>query len=258
VPDIEVILLLVAASGLAGFVDAVAGGGGLILLPALMLGLPASTPIPTLLGTNKFAAVTGTSAAAYQFLRAGLVGWRDLLGPVAAAMAGSAVGAHLAYRVDPTVLKPLMVVLLAGMLAFTLVRPDHGRVHDPRYGLPARRALSSLVALCIGFYDGIFGPGTGTLLIFLNVSVLGYDFLRSSALAKAANWGSNLAALALFLWHGSWIPGLAVILAASNLVGGRLGAGLAIGKGSAWVRWVFVGVVTVLLGRLAWQVATGT
>jgi uncharacterized membrane protein YfcA len=257
VPEIEIVAFLVVASGLAGFVDAVAGGGGLILMPALLLGLPASTPIPTILGTNKFAAATGTSAAAYQFLKADLVGWRDLLGPVLAAMAGSAVGAHYAYQVDPAILRPLMVALLAGMLVFTLVRPDHGRLHAPRFGPGARRSLSVLIALCLGFYDGIFGPGTGTLLIFLNVGVLGYDFLRSSALAKAANWGSNIAALTLFVWNGSWLPELALVLAVANLVGGRVGARLAIGKGNAWIRWIFVGVVTVLLARLAWQVATG-
>jgi uncharacterized membrane protein YfcA len=258
VPEIEIVAFLAVASGLAGFVDAVAGGGGLILMPALLLGLPASTPIPTILGTNKFAAATGTSAAAYQFLKADLVGWRDLLGPVLAAMAGSAVGAHYAYQVDPAILRPLMVALLAGMLVFTLVRPDHGRLHAPRFGPGARRSLSVLIALCLGFYDGIFGPGTGTLLIFLNVGLLGYDFLRSSALAKAANWGSNIAALTLFVWNGSWLPELALVLAAANLVGGRVGARLAIGKGNAWIRWIFVGVVTVLLARLAWQVAAGT
>lgn len=257
-PEIEIVAFLAVASGLAGFVDAVAGGGGLILMPALLLGLPASTPIPTILGTNKFAAATGTSAAAYQFLKADLVGWRDLLGPVLAAMAGSAVGAHYAYQVDPAILRPLMVALLAGMLVFTLVRPDHGRLHAPRFGPGARRSLSVLIALCLGFYDGIFGPGTGTLLIFLNVGLLGYDFLRSSALAKAANWGSNIAALTLFVWNGSWLPELALVLAAANLVGGRVGARLAIGKGNAWIRWIFVGVVTVLLARLAWQVAAGT
>lgn len=257
-PGVDVVVLLVLASGLAGFVDAVAGGGGLILFPALLLGLPASTPLPTILGTNKFAAVAGTSAAAWRFLKADLLGWQDLVGPVAAAMAGAVVGAHLAYRVDAAVLRPTMVLLLAGMLAFTLLRPDHGRLHDPRFSLSVRRGLAAFIALCIGFYDGIFGPGTGTLLIFLHVSVLGFDFLRSSAMAKAANWGSNVAALALFLWHGSWMPALAVVLAVANLVGGRLGAGLAIGRGSTWVRWVFVAVATALLGRLAWQVATGS
>jgi uncharacterized protein len=254
VPAPEIVALLAAASLLAGFVDAIAGGGGLILLPALMVGLPSSIPIPTLLGTNKTASVVGTSAAASQFLRAGLVGWRDLLGPVAAAMAGSAAGAHFAYQVDPSVMRPALVVLLAGMLVFTLLKPDLGRLHAPRHEPAVRRGLAAAIALAVGFYDGIFGPGTGTLLIFLNVGVLGFDFLRSSALAKAANWGSNVAALALFLSHGSWIPSLALVLAVANLAGGFLGARLAIGRGAAWVRWVFVTVASALLLRLGWQV----
>jgi uncharacterized membrane protein YfcA len=257
-PGAEVVAFLALASGLAGFIDAVAGGGGLILLPALLLGFPASTPITTLLGTNKFAAFTGTSAATWQFVKADLVGWRELAGPVVAAMAGSAVGARMAYGIDPSILKPAMVVLLVGMLVFTLLRPGHGRVHAPRFAAKTGMVLSVAIALCLGFYDGIFGPGTGSLLIFLNVSILGYDFLRSSALAKAANWGSNLAALVVFMWHGSWMPGLAVMLAVSNLLGGMAGARFAIGQGSAWVRRVFVGVVALLLVRLAWQVLSGT
>ena len=252
-PSPEILALLVAASGLAGFVDAIAGGGGMILLPALMLGLPADVPIPTLLGTNKFAAATGTSAAAVQFLRAGLVRPRDLAGPVVAAMAGAALGAHLSYEVPSEWLRPILLVLLAAMLAFTLCRPELGATHDPRWQGTRQHLAASLIALALGFYDGIFGPGTGSLLIFLYVGVLGFDFLRASALAKAANWGSNAAALTLFLWRGSWLPWVALLLAAGNFAGGQLGARLAIGKGSAWVRWVFVGVVAALLARLAWQ-----
>lgn len=256
-PDPVTIALLIAASTLAGFVDAIAGGGGLILFPALVLGLPADTPIPTILGTNKVAALTGTSAAAWQFLRARIVSWPDLLGPVAAAMAGSAVGARVAYVVDPEILRPVMVGLLAAMLAFTLLKPRLGQHHAPRYAPGPTRLVASGIALFLGFYDGFFGPGTGSLLIFLNVGVLGLDFLHASALAKAANWGSNLAAMTLFVWNGSWIPLLAVLLAVGNVAGGQLGARLALGKGSAWVRWVFVTVVSALLLRLGWQVAAG-
>jgi uncharacterized membrane protein YfcA len=254
-PAPEILALLVAASFLAGFVDAVAGGGGMILLPALMLGLPADLPIPTLLGTNKFAAATGTSAAAFQFLHAGMVRWRQLAGPVATAMVGSALGAHLSYDLPTESLRPILVLLLAAMLTFTLLKPELGSGHTPRWHGWRQQVVASAIALGLGFYDGIFGPGTGSLLIFLFVGVLRFDFLRASALAKAANWGSNAAALALFLWRGSWVPWLAVFLAAGNLAGGRLGAKLAIDKGNRWVRWVFVGVVSALLVRLLWELA---
>lgn len=254
-PDIDVLALLLAASFLAGFVDAVAGGGGLVLFPALMLGLPVGTPIPTLLGTNKFAAATGTTAAAWHFLKSGTVGRREFVPPLVLAAAGAVAGARLAYRIDPEVLRPVMVLLLAGMLAFTLFRPDVGRLHAPRFAPGAQAAIGTGVALALGFYDGVFGPGTGSLLIFAYVGLLGFDFLRASALAKAANWGSNFGALVLFMSQGSWIPALAVPLAAANLVGGRLGAGFATGKGAVWVRRVFVVVVSALLIRLGWQVA---
>lgn len=256
-PDIEVLALLLAASFLAGFVDAIAGGGGLVLFPALMLGLPVDTPIPTLLGTNKFAAATGTTAAALRFLSAGTVGRRDFIPPLVAGAGGAVAGAMLAYRLDAEVLRPVMLALLASMLVVTLLKPGLGREHSPRHGLARQRSLATLVALATGFYDGFFGPGTGTLLIFAYVGLLGFDFLRASALAKSANWGSNFGALVLFLGNGSWIPPLALALAVANLAGGGLGANLAIGKGSVWVRRVFVVVVACLLLRLAWQVISG-
>lgn len=255
--DPIVVVLLVAASGLAGFVDAIAGGGGLVLLPALLIGLPTDVPIPTLLGTNKLAAISGTTAAAWRYGRESLLDLRTAAGPVLAAMTGSAFGAHLAYGLDPTLLRPVMLVLLAGMLVFTLARPDVGRKAEPRFAAGTGNVVASGLALVIGFYDGFFGPGTGSLLLFLYAGVLGLDFLRASALAKAANWGSNAAALALFLSRGSFLPLLAVLLAVANVAGGQAGARLAIAKGNAWIRRVFVIVVGALLARLAWQVVAG-
>jgi len=252
-PAPEVVAFLFGASALAGFVDAIAGGGGLILMPALMLGLPLDTPIPTILGTNKFAACTGTTAAAWQFVRARVMDWRELVAPTLCAILGAWAGAHLAYRLQPEVLRPVMLALLAAMLAFVVLKPDLGRLHAPRFGLTHQRMLAAVIGLLLGLYDGFFGPGTGTVLIFLYVGVLGFDFLRASALAKAVNWGSNAAALAVFLWKGSWLPLLAVVLALGNAVGGQLGARLAIRGGNRWVRWVFLVVVSALLVKLGWQ-----
>lgn len=251
-PGWGTVALLILAAFLAGLVDAVAGGGGLIQMPALLLAFPAATPIPWILGTNKVVSVTGTSFAAWRFLGQGLVRWRDVAGPVAAAMAGSAGGAALATHLDSAWMRPLMVGLLSLALGVTWLRPDLGSTHAPRFGARGSQVVAALVALVVGAYDGFFGPGTGILLLFAGVSLLGHDFLRASALAKAANWGSNVAAVAWFVSQGAWYPWVALLLALGNGLGGRLGAGLAIDRGNRAIRGVFVAVAVVLILRLAW------
>ncbi len=245
------------AALLAGFVDAIVGGGGLITVPALMLALPTGTPLPVLLGTNKVVASTGTTMAAGKFLRSGTLSWREMIGPVLASGLGASGGVWLTYRVHGDFLRPVMLGLLVVMLAFTLLKPDLGELHAPRYGLSHQRGLAAMIALALGFYDGFFGPGTGSVLIFLFVAVLGFDFLRASALSKSVNWASNLTAMGLFVWQGSWIPSVALGMAAANGVGGYLGAHVALNKGSRWVRTVFIGVVGILILRLGWQVLNG-
>ncbi|HJV49473.1 MAG TPA: TSUP family transporter [Geothrix sp.] len=252
-PGLPALLLLMLASLLAGFIDAVVGGGGLITVPALLIGLPAGTPLPTLLGTNKVVACTGTTMAAGKFLRSGTLAWREMIGPVMAAALGASGGVWLTYRMHGDFLRPVMLGLLVAMLAFTLLKPDLGHLHAPRYGLGHQRGLAALIALVLGFYDGFFGPGTGSLLIFLFVAILGFDFLRASAMAKSVNWASNLTAMGLFVWQGSWIPSIALGMAVANGAGGYLGAHVALNKGSQWVRGVFIGVVSLLILRLGWQ-----
>jgi uncharacterized membrane protein YfcA len=242
------------AALLAGFIDAVVGGGGLITVPALMIALPTGTPLPTLLGTNKVVACTGTTMAAGKFLWSGTLSWREMVRPVTASALGASGGVWLTYRIHGDFLRPVMLGLLVAMLAFTLLKPDLGHIHAPRFGLGHQRGLATLIAMVLGFYDGFFGPGTGSLLIFLFVAVLGFDFLRASALAKSVNWASNLTAMGLFLWQGSWIPSVALSMAAANGAGGYLGARVALSKGSHWVRGVFIGVVGALILRLGWQV----
>lgn len=241
------------ASALAGFLDAVVGGGGLITVPALLLGLPTGTPITTLLGTNKVVACTGTTVAAFKFARSGVLPWRELLLPILFAGGGSLLGSRLTYSLPPDFLRPVVVLMLLAVFVFTLARPELGSLHAPRFGLAHQRGLASIIAFVVGAYDGFFGPGTGTFMIYLFVAVLGFDFLRASALAKAANWASNAAALVFFLAHGSWLWKVALPMAAANGLGGWLGAHVALEKGSRWVRGLFIGVVGALILRLGWQ-----
>ena len=255
-PSPITLALLALAAFAAGFIDAVVGGGGLITMPALLLGMPGAS-LPVVLGNNKVQAGTGTTVAAWKFLRSGAMTWRDAVGPVIAAMIGAVGGAMLAYRIGTAFMRPLMLGLMGVMLLWTLLKPDLGQVHAPKYALHHQRGLAILIALVLGFYDGFFGPGTGSLLIFLFVAVLGFDFLRASALAKAVNWASNMAALAVFLTRGSWTPMVGLTMAVGNGAGGWLGAHVALKKGSAWVRIVFLAVVSALLVRLTWQVLKG-
>ncbi len=255
-PSPLTLAFLVLAAFLAGFVDAVVGGGGLITIPALMIGLPGQS-WPVISGTNKVVACTGTTFAAAQFVQARILRWQEMVGPVLAAMAGAALGVALAYflsgRFDPY-LRPAMVGLMVVMLAWTLLKPDAGRLHAPKFGLSHQRMLALVISFALGFYDGLFGPGTGSILIFLFVAVLGFDFLRASALAKSVNWASNIASLALFLSRGSWVPTVALSMAVGNGLGGYLGARTALSRGSAWVRIVFIAVVSALILRLGWQI----
>ncbi len=254
-PDTLTLLLLTGAAFLAGFVDAVVGGGGLITIPALLLGLPGQA-WPVISGTNKFVACTGTTLAASQFVRARILTWRDLVGPVLSAMGGASLGVATAYYVSgrfDAYMRPTMIVVMVLMLAWTLLKPDLGQVHAPRYGRTHQRQLAMGIAFLVGYYDGLFGPGTGSILIFLFVAVLGFDFLRASALAKSVNWASNIASLVLFLSRGSWVPVVALTMALGNGLGGYLGARTALSKGSGWVRAVFILVVSALILKLGWD-----
>jgi len=248
-------LFLLLAAGLAGFIDGAVGGGGLISVPAMFVALPGFATT-TLLGSNKVVACAGTTFAAAQFVRSGIVPFREMIGPMAAAAAGAALGARTAYFFEgrfESYMRPLMLAMMVGMLLFTLLKPQLGAAHAPRHGLGFRTLLATLLSLAIGFYDGFFGPGTGTLLIFAFVALLGFDFLRASAMSKAVNWASNIASLTLFIFNGSWLPLLAISMAAANGAGGFLGAKMALAKGSKWVRALFALVVSGLILRLAWQ-----
>lgn len=248
----EVVLLCLAAF-LAGGLDAIVGGGGLVQLPALLVVLP-HQPVVALLGTNKLASVVGTSSAAATYARRVTLDRRTAAVLVGTAFVGSLAGAGAATQVPGDGLKPVVLVALVGTLVFVLRRPALGEVEQLRLSATAQHRVAVAGGLGIGFYDGLVGPGTGTFFVFLLVGAVGLSFLHASATAKAANTATNLAALALFAALGHVLWGLGLAMAASNLAGSQVGAHLAIRRGSAWVRRVFVVVVTALIARLAWDV----
>ena len=255
-PDPEVVALLCAAALLAGWIDAVAGGGGLIQLPALLILMPGATPAQVL-ATNKLSSVFGTAVAASVYIRRVRPDLRTALPMAAIALAGSAAGAACASLLPESAFRPLVLVLLVLVGAYTLRRPALGDVQELRFA--GRRHLTAALAaaLTIGFYDGIFGPGTGSFLVFALVALMGYSFVQASAKARIVNLATNLGALAVFIPQGAPIYGLGLAMAACNVLGGRLGAGTAISRGSRFVRAVFLVVVAVLVARLAVDVARG-
>ncbi len=230
----------------AGFVDAIVGGGGLILVPALFALFPHAPPA-SLFGLNKSASVWGTAFAAAQYSRRVRMNWHALIPAAAAGLAGSFVGAWAVTVVSGEFLRKLLPVVLLGVLLYTLARKDLGREHAPRLSATAERWAAGAAGLVLGFYDGFFGPGTGSFFVFIFVRWLGYDFLHASASAKLLNTATNFAALMLFALKGHVWWHYALVLAVSNIVGSLLGTRLALKHGAGFVRIVFIAVVAALI-----------
>ncbi len=246
------IVFTTLASALAGFVDAIVGGGGLILLPALFAAYPTATPA-TLLGTNKSASVWGTAFATWQYSRRIKVSWSALLPAAAATMLASFAGAWLVTLVSPEFLRRLLPVVLLAVLIYTLMRKDMGREHAPRFTGRAELWATGSIGLTIGFYDGFFGPGTGSFFVFVLVRWLGYDFLNASVAAKLLNLSSNIAALVLFTYKGHVWWHMALPLALANVGGSLLGTRMALKHGAGFVRGMFIVVVTALICKTGYD-----
>lgn len=247
--------LLATAAFFAGTVDAVVGGGGLIQIPVLLGQFP-QTAIPTLFGTNKLSSIAGTSAAVWRFGRAVAIPWRIILPATAAALLGAWIGAALVAWLPRDWMRPLVLVLMVGAALYTFMNKDFGHSQS-RDLTPADRPRATLLGLVIGLYDGFFGPGTGSLLVFAFVRLFGMDFLRATASAKVINAATNISAILVFAHHGPllWTTGL--VMAACNLLGAQFGTALALRHGSGFIRKGFLLVVVILIGKLMLDVAHG-
>jgi uncharacterized membrane protein YfcA len=246
------LVLVSLASLLAGLVDSIVGGGGLILLPALFASFPQTAPA-TLFGTNKSASIWGTAFATVQYSRKVVLPWRSLLPAALAGLIGSFAGAWAVTLVDPALFRKALPLLLTALLAYTLARKDLGREHAPRYAGRREALVASGVGLVVGFYDGFFGPGTGSFLVFAWVRLLGYDFLNASASAKLINVATNFSALVLFAWQGHVWWHLALAMALANIAGSLIGTRLALRHGAGFVRQVFIFVVLALILKTVWD-----
>lgn len=252
--SVGALVLLLVAAGVAGWVDAVVGGGGLIQLPALVIAVPKDVATPFILGTNKLSSFFGTLSASWVYLRKIKVQLILLAPLVVGAFAGSAVGAALSRFVPREVLTPVVLVAVVAVGLYTLLKPKMGLHHEPRHDRPAAIAWrAGAIGLLVGFYDGILGPGTGSFFVILIVGVLGYGFLQASVNAKIANLTTNLAALAVYGVHGEIILVLGLAMAALNITGGFIGAHMATRRGSGFVRVVFLVTLSLLIVKLAWD-----
>ncbi|KPC50203.1 sulfite exporter TauE/SafE family protein [Amantichitinum ursilacus] len=246
------LLLLLPISFIAGLIDAAVGGGGLILVPGLFAIMPNTAPA-TLMGTNKFAAIMGTASATWRYARQVKLDWHILLPCAAAAFVGSYGGASVIHYLDKSIVRPMVIVLLAVMLIYTWFKPAFG-TQDAGRPLTRRDLYVGLaIGMVIGFYDGFFGPGTGSFLIFLFVRFFHFDFVRASASSKVVNLATNLAALAFFIPAGAVIYGYAIPMAIANVAGAQVGSRMALKGGNLWVRRLFLTLALVLLSKLIWD-----
>lgn len=229
--------------------DAIVGGGGLILVPTLFATYPAVPPA-SLLGTNKCASVWGTGFAAIKYSQRVDLRWRALLPAAVCALSGSFIGAWTVTQVNPEALRKLLPFILMAVLIYTLAKKDLGRAHQPHHNLNRERLIACAIGALIGWYDGFFGPGTGSFFIFLLVRFLGYDFLNASASAKLLNVATNIAAIVLFAMKGHIWWQIGLMLAAANVLGSLIGSHLALKHGSGFVRWAFVFVVGLLIIKM--------
>ena len=255
-PELSALSLaaLILAAFVAGWVDAVVGGGGLIQLPALLIGLPSSTPPAAILGTNKISSFCGTATSSLTYALRIPLDWRTVMPLVVASAIGSAVGASLARLLPRDAFTPIVLLALIGVGLYVWRRPQLGMVSVRKYAGRRHYGLTVLIGLVVGAYDGFLGPGTGSFFVILLVAVIGYGFLEASATAKIANLVTNLSAIVVFGLSGSVLWTLGLMMGAANLVGGYIGARTAISRGNSFVRKVFLVVLTALIIKLAYDV----
>ncbi len=248
----DYIYFLSAAAFLGGLIDAVVGGGGLIQIPALFAVLPNAAPA-SLLGTSKLAGVFGTASAAVHFSRRIRLAWSTAAPAALTAFVFAFAGAYTVTRVPPDFIRKMLPFILLAVALYTYKKKDFGSLHAPLHTGMKERLIAVLVGAGIGFYDGFFGPGTGSFLVFLFVRFFGFNFLGASAIAKVVNVACNVAALIWFGYSGHLLWQVGLTMAIFNIAGSLVGSRLAIRHGSSFVRKIFLLVVTLLIVKTGYD-----
>jgi uncharacterized membrane protein YfcA len=248
-----IIILLCIAAFLAGFVDAIVGGGGLIQTPVAMILLP-NLAVATIIGSLKIPSFSGTLLAARQYLKKVEMNWALLSIMAVGAFAAAFLGSTLLTKVHNDFMKPLLLVVLTLIAIYTFIKKDFGAYQAKEHSPRTQIFLALIISVVIGFYDGFIGPGTGSFFVLAFVTVLGFDFLHASANAKMVNLATNFGSICLFILKGKIIWAIAIPMAICNAIGGFIGAKLAIKKGNGFIRIFFLIVVIGTLLRFGYDV----
>ncbi len=248
-----VILSLILLSFVAGFIDAIVGGGGLIQLPALLINMP-NQPLLTIFGTNKIAALAGTSVAAYQYSKRIKFNYKLLLVISFFSFVASYSGAKAVSFIKVETLKPVILVILILIAVYTFIKKDLGSVQTKQLSQNKQLLFGSLIGLVVGFYDGFFGPGTGSFFVLGFVVILGFEFVNASAYSKVINCITNISALIVFIKNGHYLLEIAILMAVFNIVGSIIGSRIALRKGNGFVRIIFLFIVSIMILRYGYDV----
>ncbi len=247
------LIILCIAAFFAGFVDAIVGGGGLIQTPIALIVLP-NLAVSTLIGSLKIPAFSGTAFAARQYLKKVTMNWKLLSIMAVVAFVSAFLGSNLLTKVHNDFMKPLLLAVLSLIAIYTFSKKNFGQHQAKNLSHNRQLFLAIIMSICIGFYDGFIGPGTGSFLVLAFVSVLGFDFLHASANAKMVNLATNFGSICLFVIKGKIIWAIAIPMAICNAFGGWVGAKLAIKKGNGFIRIFFLIVVIGTLVRFGYDV----
>jgi uncharacterized protein len=251
--EIYILVLLCVASFVAGFVDAIVGGGGLIQTPVALIALP-NLSVASIIGTLKIPGFSGTSIATIQYLKKVKVDWK-LFGIMAiVSFVFAYIGSSLLNVMQNDFMKPVLFVVLVLLLIYTYVKKDFGQLEINSLSKQQTYIYAVIICVFIGFYDGFIGPGTGSLLIMAFIAILGFDFLQASANAKLVNLATNIGSITLFAMKGKIVWAIALPMAVCNATGAFIGARLAISKGNGFIRIFFLVIVTITLLRFGYDV----
>lgn len=247
------IILLCIAAFAAGFVDAIVGGGGLIQAPIALILLP-QFPVSTVIGSLKIPAFSGTSFAAFQYLKKVALNWKLLSIMMLFAVSAAFAGSELLTLVHNDFMKPVLFFVLSLVAVYTFIKKDFGQHTHKTHSHTQQIIFGICISIVIGFYDGFIGPGAGSFLVLAFITILGFDFLHASANAKMVNLATNFGSIMLFLLKGKILWAIAIPMAVCNAIGGALGARLAINKGNKFIRVFFLVIVIGTLLRFGYDV----
>lgn len=249
------VFLIAFVSFGAGFIDAVVGGGGLITMPFLLSNFPGEPP-PLIFGTNKIAALSGTSIAAFKYAQRIQFDVRLLLIISFSAFVASYLGAEAVNQINTAYLKPIILIVLIIIAVYTFFKKDLGAVAGKQLSFAKQAVYGSLIGLAVGFYDGFFGPGTGSFFVLGFVVVLGFEFVQASAYSKVVNCITNISALIVFIRNGQYVLELALLMAAFNIFGSYMGTRMALVKGNEFIRKIFLFIVCLMILKYGYSVFT--